>query len=332
MFAGSLIYNSITMALLASLDIGSNTLRMLIAEIRQDRIIDVCAPRRITRLGDGVGETGKLQERNMEASLAVLGEFSALLAGHQVKQIRAVATSALREASNAGVFLRRAYAETGIRIEVISGKEEAALTLKGLLASFPCPEFESPNAAFILDIGGGSTECIIYRDHRVVFMQSLPLGVIKLAARFLGSDPPADKDISDMDSEMRRRLRELARETEHAASPHTKFIGTGGTFSTIACMDLRLDTYAREKIHLHSIPLERLEAMSRRLISLPLEAREKIPGLEPERADLIIPGLHFTINTMQAFGFPLCRVSEHGILEGVLREVHEENISETGKP
>ncbi len=135
-FAGSLVYNN-TMALIASLDVGSNTFRLLIAEIREDRIIDVYAGRRITRLGDGVNETGRLQEKNMEDSLAALGEFSSILAEHHVEQVRAVATSALREASNAGIFLRKAFAETGIRIDVITGRQEAELTLKGVLASFP---------------------------------------------------------------------------------------------------------------------------------------------------------------------------------------------------
>jgi len=330
-FAGSLVYNN-TMALIASLDVGSNTFRLLIAEIREDRIIDVYAGRRITRLGDGVNETGRLQERNMEDSLAALDEFSSVLAEHHVEQVRAVATSALREASNAGIFLRKAFAETGIRIDVITGRQEAELTLKGVLASFPGSAFESPNAAFIVDIGGGSIECIVYRDHRVVFMQSLPVGVIKLTARFLRSDPPVQKDISEMDSGILSLLKGLRMEMGDSVTQHTKFIGTAGTFSTLASIDLGLGSHARERTHLHTIPLERLQDMSRSLISLPLGERKKVTGLEPERADLIIPGLHFTINTMRVFHFPSCTVSEHGILEGVLREVHEKNIPETGKP
>jgi exopolyphosphatase/guanosine-5'-triphosphate,3'-diphosphate pyrophosphatase len=265
----------------------------------------------------------------MEASLSALKRFASILAEYHVAQFRAVATSALREASNADRFIQIVFAETGIRIDVITGEREAELTLKGLLASFPYSNFSRPESVFIVDIGGGSSECIAYRDNHVVFMQSVPVGVIKLAAKFLKSDPPSQKDIRDMDTEILSVLSSLHTEIRDAVDQRTQFIGTSGTFSTLASVDLGLTSYSREKLHMHAIPLSRLQDMSRRLISLPLKERKNIPGLEPERADLIIPGLHFTINTMRLLHFSTLRVSEYGILEGVLLEIHEKNISET---
>jgi exopolyphosphatase/guanosine-5'-triphosphate,3'-diphosphate pyrophosphatase len=122
---------------------------------------------------------------------------------------------------------------------------------------------------------------------------------------------------------------------EQYIDDHTCFIGTAGTFTTIASVDLGLDAYAREKIHLHSISLKRLRAMSENLLSLPLEKRKKVKGLEPERADLIIAGLQFTIKIMDFFGFTELTVSDYGLLEGLLSETKEtigKDISETGKP
>ncbi|MEW6587026.1 MAG: hypothetical protein AB1442_15635, partial [Nitrospirota bacterium] len=149
---------------------------------------------------------------------------------------------------------------------------------------------------------------------------------------FLRSDPPSEKDIADLNSEIISILNSLNARVGRYMSPDTGVVGTAGTFSTLASIDLGLDVYSREKMHMHRIPLSRLEDMSRRLLSLPLAERKKVRGLEPDRADLIIPGLQFTISIMRTFGFQELVVSEYGILEGVLLEIHGKNISETGKP
>jgi exopolyphosphatase / guanosine-5'-triphosphate,3'-diphosphate pyrophosphatase len=129
-------YYNIIMSLRASIDVGSNTLRLLIAEVSGDRILDVYSDRKITRLGSGISRGGRLPEANIEGSLKALKEFSAVIAGYGVKDIKAVATSALREASNSDLFLTRALRDTGIKIEVITGEKEASLTLKGVLFAF----------------------------------------------------------------------------------------------------------------------------------------------------------------------------------------------------
>lgn len=124
------------MSLRASIDVGSNTLRLLIAEVRDNRIIDVYSDRKITRLGDGIDSSGRLWDKNMEGSLNALKGFSAVIAKYGVADIRAVATSAVREAANADIFIKKALNETGIAIEIIPGVKEAELTLKGILSSF----------------------------------------------------------------------------------------------------------------------------------------------------------------------------------------------------
>lgn len=324
------------MTLFAAIDVGSNTLRLLIAGTEGDRIIDIFSGRKITRLGAGVDRTGMLREENMETSLMALREFASLISQYGVKHMKAFATSALRESSNSGIFIEKVLKDTGIMIEVISGGKEAELTLKGALFSFPdsafSPAADESHSALIVDIGGGSTEWILYKDNRTVDMGSMPVGVIKLAGNCIKNDPVSDDDISALHREISVHVNSLIRRIGKYSDRHTQFIGTAGTFSTIASIDLALETYSREKIHLHTLSLAGLRKMNKKLLSLTMEQRKNISGLEPERSDLIIPGLNFTINIMERFEFPELIVSEYGILEGAildLEESGEKNISET---
>jgi len=338
------------MPLFASIDVGSNTIRLLIAGVKDKKIIDVYYGRKITRLGTGISHTGKLLDKNIEASIAALKEFSSIISKHGVKRVRAVATSALREASNSEIFIEKVFADTGISIEVISGEKEAELILEGILLSLPESSHLTLHPLFILDMGGGSTEWILYRKERQgdrtrpqVEMGSISVGVIKLAGSFIKTDPVSEADIKNLNDEIVLYVNDLKARIGKHINSDTRFIGTAGTFSTIASVDLGLDTYSRERIHLHSLPLSRLQDMSRRLLSLMLEERKNVRGLEPERADLIIPGLQFTIKVMGFFDFDELTVSDYGLLEGVLfdifsevrhggKETHGNNIPQTGKP
>jgi exopolyphosphatase/guanosine-5'-triphosphate,3'-diphosphate pyrophosphatase len=324
------------MSLLASIDIGSNTIRLLIGEVKDNKITDVFYERKITRLGNRISQTGKLQDQNIEDSLAVLREFSSIISRHGVKYIKAVATSALREASNSDFFIQKVFAETGILIGVISGKKEAELTLKGILLSIPESSPITHRPLFIVDIGGGSTEWILCRNKHPVDMGSITIGVIKLAGDFIKTDPVSETDITLLNKEILLNLEGLKMRIGNYIDKQTCFIGTAGTFTTIASIDLGLKTYSREKIHLHRLPLSRLKDMGKKLLALPLIERKKVKGLEPERADLIIPGIQFTINTMGFFQFDELTISDYGLLEGVLLETlnekNEKNISETSQP
>jgi exopolyphosphatase/guanosine-5'-triphosphate,3'-diphosphate pyrophosphatase len=327
------------MSLLASIDVGSNTLRLLIGRIEDNRIIDVFSDRKITRLGNRVDQTGRLQDENIEVSIAALKEFSSVISRYGVLHVKAVATSALREASNADIFIEKVFDATGIPIEVIPGEKEAELTLKGVLMSFPLPPLVRgrtgglhPHSMFIVDIGGGSTEWILYRDQDHIEMGSMPIGVIRLSQNFLKTDPVSETDMIRLNREIIPVIEDLKKKIGHFIYESTLFIGTAGTFTTIASIDLRLDNYSREKIHLHRLSLERLLSMSKKLQGLSLKEREKLRGLEPERADLIIPGIQFTIKVMELFKLSELVISDYGLLEGVLlesEEANEKNISET---
>jgi exopolyphosphatase/guanosine-5'-triphosphate,3'-diphosphate pyrophosphatase len=320
------------MSLFASIDVGSNTLRLLIGRIEDNRIIDIFSDRKITRLGNRVDQTGRLQDENIEASMAALNEFSSVIAQYGVRHVKAVATSALREASDSDIFIKRVFDATGIAIKVIPGEKEAELTLKGVLSSFPESEFITSNSALIVDIGGGSTEWIFYRDNDNIEIGSVPIGVIRLTQNFLKAGPVSESDMIKLNYEIIPVMEHIEKRIGHLVNKHTRFIGTAGTFTTIASIDLGLDGYSREKIHLHRLSFERLNDMFKKLRGLPLDERKKLRGLEPERADLIIPGIQFTIKVMEFFKFSELVISDYGLLEGALlesKEMNEKNISET---
>lgn len=323
------------MFLSAVIDVGSNTIRLLIGYVKDNRVEDVLYERKITRLAEGINQDKILKAGCIETSIAVLKEFSSIIQSHGVKTVRAVATSALREAYNAGIFIRRVLDDTGISIEVISGEKEAELTLKGILSSLP-DSLITHNSTFIIDIGGGSTEWILCKGKDPVDMGSIPVGVIKLHENFIKTDPVSKADISALNRKILSFLEILKRRISHHINRKTNFIGTAGTFTTLASVDLQLEMYSREKIHLHRIPLSRLRDMGKRLLALLLRERKNVVGLEAGRADLIIPGIQFTINIMESFNFDELIVSDYGLLEGVLLETLKErdgkNIPEARKP
>ncbi len=309
------------MSLYASIDVGSNTLRLLIGKIKDNRIYDICYKRSITRLGTGINQTGRLLDINIETSLNVLREFFCLISSYRVKKVKAVATSALREASNSDSFIQRVLDETGIQIEVISGEKEAELTLQGILLSLPESLATSHQSFLIIDMGGGSTEWILYKKTLRLDMGSIPTGVIKLHEKCIKTDPISQTNISDLNNEIVLHIRALTEKIAHSIDTKTLLIGTAGTFTTLAAIDLELDTYSREKIHLHRLSLSTLYKMSQRLFSLTLEERKNVRGLEPERADLIIPGIQFTIKLMELLQFNELIISDYGLLEGILLEI-----------
>jgi exopolyphosphatase/guanosine-5'-triphosphate,3'-diphosphate pyrophosphatase len=306
----------------AAIDVGSNTLRMLIGDIYEHGITRVSFQRTITRLAQGMVHSGVLGEKNMRESLLVLKEFSQSLADYGMVPVRAVGTSALREARNGKDFIETVFRETDIRIETISGMREAELTLRGVTLGMG-----TAGGSLIVDIGGGSTEWILSQSGspQSTLYGSLPLGVVTLCERFLPGDPPSHKEVSALSAEIDIHLQSLRQEfTERAIHP-THVVGTGGSITTLASMDLCMDTYDHEKIHRHPLSLHTLYALRERLLSLPLNARQAISGLEPKRADLIIPGILLTIRWMELFETREIVVSDFGLLEGLLREACDEN-------
>ncbi len=307
----------------AAIDVGSNTIRMLIGDIQDDILSRIYADRAITRLAQGIGKTGRLREENMRKSLSALKDFSRSIARYGSTRVSGVGTSALREAENGGRFAEMVLEETGIRLEIISGMREAELTAKGVLLGIK--ELRRP--LLIIDVGGGSTEWILRKSgtsHETVLHGSLSLGVVRLLEKFIKTDPPSGEDLSSLGEELDSRLRELEREISENFMTPTRLVGTGGTITTLASIDLGLKEYDHERIHTHTISFDGLSRLRGRFLALPLGKRQEIEGLESGRADLIIPGILLTMRIMELFGFREISVSDYGLIEGLLKEQCDE--------
>lgn len=312
------------MPVYASIDAGSNAIRMLVAAMDEDGVFHfhrLQYERTTTRLAEDLARTGNLSRRSMERTIDALKKYRRILEGYEVSGIRAVGTSAVREAANAGEFTRRVFRETGIKLEAIAHEEEARLSAKGVTGFLSSPE-KNPRS-FILDIGGGSTEWMITEGQTLLRSGSIPAGVVKFAGVLAGSGEAAlSKMVSDTAIKLKKAVWPLP--------GGTGFVITGGTASTAASIDLRLEKYEHEKVHGHGMSIGRLTGIYRLLASLPLEERRRLPGLEPERADLIIPGIGLIIEIMRGFGLNRVIASDTGLPEGLILDLLERKRGQWG--
>jgi exopolyphosphatase/guanosine-5'-triphosphate,3'-diphosphate pyrophosphatase len=299
---------------IAAIDIGTNTIRLLIADPDGGGgYRPLFAAQEITRLGQGLLPDRLLQPEPIRRSLAVLKRFRAMAAVHGVDHIAAAGTSALREAHNREVFLAQAHGEAGISIEVISGEEEARLTLLGIRAALKPP----PWRLLMLDIGGGSTELLLADGPRIVGAVSTGLGVVKLTERFLRHDPPDPIDLERLRRAIADRLERVRRDELPGGEPDDPLVGTAGTVTTLAAIDLALDPYDPARVTGHRLSRPQVDALFRRLASVPLAARRLMRGLEPGRADVIVAGAAIVLAVLDVLAVPELTVSDGGLREGI---------------
>ncbi len=296
---------------IAAIDLGTNTARLLIADRYPDGSFEqVALMRAIVRLGGGFSREEGLAGDAMERAVACLHGFSAEIARHGVQTVRAVATSAVRDAANGPDFVARVARETGIRLGVIEGATEGAITLQGVLAGLGT----HPQNLLVFDIGGGSTEYTLACDNTLRFVQSLPLGVVRLTE---GKGEPAAM-AEKIGRELDALAAQMGREGLAIDPAGTLLVGTAGTITTLAAISLQMADYDYRKVH--NLMLERSEISRIYDLLLPLTSLErlKIPGLEQGREDLIIAGALITLMTMERFGFERMKVSDYSLLEGLV--------------
>ena len=296
----------------AAIDIGTNTLRLLIAYVQESRLVRVCTCRESARLGSGIGDTGVLNAEGINNAIGTLDSFAQIINSFDVKSTRAVGTHALRTAANTAEFINLAAQKTGINIEVISGEEEAALTLKGAVTA--SPSLHSPYA--VVDIGGGSTEWIYMTDS--ISQMSIPIGAVELYDKFFASSQSMSLAIE--------RAREYAitlfKKTIPAISGGTiQLMATGGTATTLAAMDIQLEAYDPDKVQGHTISARNIEQTINTLSAMNADQRAEIKGLEKDRVDIIIPGALILSSLMQRMSAASVVVSDFGILEAIIFEL-----------
>ncbi|MBD1399284.1 rod shape-determining protein [Pelovirga terrestris] len=292
--------------MLATIDIGSNTVRMLIGSSADGVLLPSVYQRRITRLGGGFSPTRGLSPVAMARTIATLKDFSAALEGHQAQLLRAVGTAALRRAVNRREFIEQVLQQTGIRIDVIEGDEEARLTTLGAL-SVISPQ---PENVVIFDIGGGSTEVVCIHGGRICAQQSFPLGVVRLAEEYSDHERrqhAIETTLMDYCSNLRHTF---------SSSEPPELIGTAGTMTTLAAIDLKLTSYNPSVINNHVLSVEWMASLYAQLETLSTPEREQWTGMEQGRGDLILPGLQLASTIAKSFEITQLKVADAGLLEG----------------
>ena len=297
----------------AAIDVGSNTVRMLLGSVTVDgRLEPVEYLRQITRLGGGFSSIEGLSREAMGRTLATLCAFAERLAGASVESVAAVGTAALRRAPNGAEFVRLVQAKTGLYIEIITGEEEAQLAATGVLAALDQPMPRS----LIFDIGGGSTEFILVVEGVVRFQRSYPLGVVTLCEQFPGK-AAQQAEINRYLGLLRADLADTAL-LDQVSAEGCLLVGTAGTVTSLAALELALTVYDWRRVNNLVLAQSSLHDWHRRLAPLSALEREALPGLERGRGDLILPGLDIVLATLELFGKSTLRVSDFGLLEGLL--------------
>jgi len=294
----------------ASIDLGTNSARLLIGFVDPPNgFRPLLVKRKITRLGGGFSKETGLSLESRRRSLAVLHDFAEEIQRHGVGQVRAVATSAVRDAVNGKEFVAEVLQQTGILLEVIDGREEGLLTLRGIFSGL-----QVAGDVFIFDIGGGSTEYTLARENTSLFTKSLALGVVRLTEGKRSTRAMEDK----INRELEALLSDLTQAGYPACTLGARLIGTAGTPTTLAGIDLGVTDYASKSVHGHVLSLEVVRNIYECILPLTPEQCLLVPGIERGREDLILAGTLITLRTMELFGFDNLIVSESGLLEGLL--------------
>jgi len=300
---------------ICAIDVGSNSVRCLIADIgKEGRITPVDQALRITRLGEGMGRRAEITTEAARRTLDAVEEFVALGKRLGSDRFTLFGTAALREASNADSFIAELRERTGHEIKILSGDEEALLAFRGAASSLP----HNLCSVLVIDIGGGSTEFIRRSAHGSTIHTSVPLGCVRLTERFIQSDPPSARELAGL-SEYVSKL--LSKEMTAPPEQQRQLIGAGGTITTAATLSLGLTGYDPQRIHGSLLSREEVGALIERLARMRLADRKLVPGLEEQRADIIVGGLVILRDIMDFFRCGSLTVSDHGILHGAILEL-----------
>ena len=293
----------------AAIDLGTNTTRLLVADVADGRVHEVERETRITRLGEGVDGRRRLLPVPIARVRNCLADYRRALESLGAERALAVATSAIRDAENGEAFLGEVEWSYGFTTRLLTGDDEALLTFRGVVANRALPA-----GTLIVDLGGGSTELVVAGEDEIEFRTSLDIGAVRLTERFLPSDPPADEELEAC----RRAIAALLAERvpDDVREGVARAIGVAGTVTTLAALDLGLPAYDRDRVHAHVLTAEGARRQLERLAALPIAERREVPALEPERAPVIVAGAAIVVELLTFFGLGGIEASERDLLDG----------------
>jgi exopolyphosphatase/guanosine-5'-triphosphate,3'-diphosphate pyrophosphatase len=298
---------------LAVVDIGTNSTRLLIAEVdpASGSVEELHRQSLVTRLGDRVDAGGAISDEAAERVLDALTGYRATIDRYGCEANLAVLTSAVRDSSNGAEFCERVRSRIGLRAEILSGDEEAQLTFLGAMSDRDGARREP---TVVIDIGGGSTEFVVGAGRTASFHVSVQAGVLRMSERHIHSDPPAPAELQSLTTDTRTVFEQGLPAEQRALAK--RGIAVAGTATSAAAIDQELDPYDPEKVHGYQLPLATVELLIARLADMDETRRRRVVGLHPDRAPTIVAGMILLAEAMRAFGLDGVEVSEHDILRG----------------
>jgi exopolyphosphatase/guanosine-5'-triphosphate,3'-diphosphate pyrophosphatase len=291
----------------AVIDVGTNSARLLVADVEDGRVSPVERRSQVTRLGRGVDLAGRLSAEAIEDACEAIGGYVTAYEELGAEIVVVIATSAVRDAENGSAFVAELRERFALSARVLDGEEEARLTYLGATA-----ENAPAEPTLVVDIGGGSTELIVGTGAEISFHASLQAGVVRHSERHIGSDPPTAVELESLAADVRGPIEAAIGAGVEAGAG----IAVAGTPTSLAAVELELEPYDPAQVHGHVLSLPSIQRMLSRLASAPLAQRVEIPGLHPARAPTIVAGVVILVETMRAFGLEQIEVSEHDILYG----------------
>ena len=294
-------------------DMGTNSTRLLVADVEDGEVKELERRSTVTRLGRGVDTSRQLATEAIEDVVSAVGEYIKLYDPLEPDVVLALATSAVRDAENSGAFIAELRERFALNARILTGEEEARLTYVGAVAG------RAPSdGTLVIDIGGGSTEIVVGSGREMAFHTSLQLGTVRHTERHIRTDPPTAPELEALAEDIRKQLfAELA--AADFFEIHTG-IAVAGTPTSLAAIDQELDPYDPERVHGYVLSLDAIQHMYSMLSGKSLEERLNVPGLHPGRAPTIVAGVVILIQAMRAFGLQEIEVSEHDILYGAALE------------
>ncbi len=298
---------------IGTIDIGTNSMRLLIADYKNNKIENRKKYINITRIGQGVDDKGYITEEALERNLNALKEFADKCIEEKCEKVYCMGTSALRDSKNGQDFVNRAKELTNIDVKIICGEEESNLGFMGVLEG---AGGDKSNYILVLDIGGGSTEFIVGNEDGIKFCKSENVGALRMTEKFITTDPISDEEFNKMSDFIEKTISSTL---DKIKGMHvSKLVGIGGAITSLSAMNQQLEVYSMEKVHNSVVTKKDLEKILQNLKKMTLSDKKTIKGLQPKRADIITAGVKILHIVMEKIEIEKIMISEYDNLEGLI--------------
>ena len=298
---------------IGTIDIGTNSMRLLIADYKNNKIENRKKYINITRIGQGVDDKGYITEEALERNLNALKEFADKCIEEKCEKVYCMGTSALRDSKNGQDFVDRAKELTNIDVKIICGEEESNLGFMGVLEG---AGGDKSNYILVLDIGGGSTEFIVGNEDGIKFCKSENVGALRMTEKFITTDPISDEEFNKMSDFIEETISSTL---DKIKGMHvSKLVGIGGAITSLSAMNQQLEVYSMEKVHNSVVTKKDLEKILQNLKKMTLSDKKTIKGLQPKRADIITAGVKILHIVMEKLEIEKIMISEYDNLEGLI--------------